>query len=188
MTLTLKGGPELLATLDLFPNNVQRNVLRGALRAGAKIIRDEVKSTIPVRKGRLRRSITYGSQVRDGGPIGYVRLRGYVAYIGHFIEFGVSPHLIKSRATKTGERSVVAPAGHTVRYIGKVRTNARSLKIGRKFVGPVIHHPGFASKPFMRPALDHKAKEAIVAMGEYMAHRIQYGDIKAPRLDVDEAE
>ena len=38
MTITLKGGPELLRFLDELPKNLERNVIRGGLRAGAKVI------------------------------------------------------------------------------------------------------------------------------------------------------
>ncbi len=61
-----------------------------------------------------------------------------------------------------------------------------SLKIGENFVGPVVMHPGHAAKPFLRPALEQKAEEAVTAMGAYIAHRVQIGDLKAPALEVDD--
>ena len=61
-----------------------------------------------------------------------------------------------------------------------------SLKIGENFVGPVVMHPGHAAKPFLRPALDQKAEEAVNAMGTYIAHRVQIGDLRAPTLEVDD--
>jgi hypothetical protein len=47
-------------------------------------------------------------------------------------------------------------------------------------------HPGHAAKPFLRPALDQKAEEAVNAMGAYIAHRVQIGDLKAPKLEIDD--
>ena len=35
-------------------------------------------------------------------------------------------------------------------------------------------------------ALDQKAEEAVNAMGAYIAHRVQLGDLKATQLEVDE--
>jgi hypothetical protein len=61
-----------------------------------------------------------------------------------------------------------------------------SLTIGGNFVGPVVMHPGHAAKPFLRPALDQKAEEAVNAMGAYIAHRVQFGNLKAPNLEVDD--
>jgi hypothetical protein len=37
------------------------------------------------------------------------------------------------------------------------------MKIGDEFVSGIISHPGHAAHPFMRPALDAKAQEAIAA-------------------------
>jgi len=50
----------------------------------------------------------------------------------------------------------------------------------------VVMHPGHAAKPFLRPALDQKAEEAVGAMGAYIAHRVQIGDLKAPKLEIDD--
>ena len=54
------------------------------------------------------------------------------------------------------------------------------------FVGAVVMHPGHAAKPFLRSALDQKAEEAVGAMGAYIAHRVQIGDLKAPKLEIDD--
>ena len=35
-------------------------------------------------------------------------------------------------------------------------------------------------------ALEQKAEEAVTAMGAYIAHRVQIGDLKAPPLEVDD--
>ena len=63
-----------------------------------------------------------------------------------------------------------------------------SLVIGGNFVGPMVHHPGHVPKPFLRPALDQKAQEAVAAMGAYIAQRFQIGDLRAPTLSVDTEE
>ena len=39
---------------------------------------------------------------------------------------------------------------------------------------------------WVRPALDQKAEEAVNAMGAYIAHRVQIGNLKAPALEVDD--
>jgi hypothetical protein len=83
------------------------------------------------------------------------------------------------RETRRGPRKV---------SIGSINKMVKrgSLKIGEHFVGSVVMHPGHSAKPFLRPALDQKAEEAVNAMGAYIAHRVQIGDLKAPKLEVDD--
>jgi hypothetical protein len=174
MTITLKGGPELLRFLDELPKNLERNVIRGGLRAGAKVIQQQAKANVPVKTGQ-------GSRLSS-----YVKLRGSGSYLGLFIEYGVAPHLISvaeqdrpERATRHGPRKA------SIGTINKM-VKRGSLVIGGNFVGPVVMHPGHAAKPFLRPALDQKAEEAVTAMGAYIAHRVQIGSLKAPLLEVDD--
>jgi hypothetical protein len=49
-------------------------------------------------------------------------------------------------------------------------------------------HPGFAATPFLRPALDAKADEAINVMGAYIRQRLTLGNLRAPTLAVAEVE
>jgi len=188
MTRMLKGGPELLAVLDQLPKDIERNVLRGALRAAAKPVAQLAKEKVRRRSGALANSIVIGSRTEGGQPRGYVKLRGKHAFLGLFIEFGVKLHLIKvsdedrdrlGKTTRHGFRRA------SMRMINNM-VRRGSLKIGKDFVGPVVTHPGFASMPFMRPALDEGAAAAVKAAGAYIARRVQIGDIKAPDLDVEE--
>jgi len=188
MTIRLSGGPELLALLDQLPKTLERNIIRGGLRAGAKVIQQQAKANVPVDSGQLRRAIGIGTRAEGGRLSAYVKLRGPGSYLGPFIEYGVSPHLIKIadearpiRNTRRGPR----PLG--IGTINKMVARG-SLVIGGNFVGPMVHHPGHAAKPFLRPALDQKAREAVNAMGAYIAHRIQIGDLRAPALTADTEE
>ena len=62
MTIQLKGGPELLRLLDELPKNLERNVIRGGLRAGAKVIQQQAKANVPVKTGQLKRTIGIGTR------------------------------------------------------------------------------------------------------------------------------
>ncbi|MBK6720194.1 MAG: HK97 gp10 family phage protein [Sphingomonadales bacterium] len=188
MTIRLSGGPELLALLDQLPKNLERNIIRGGLRAGAKVIQQQARANVPVESGQLRRAIGIGTRTEGARLSSYVKLRGPGSYIGHFIEYGVSPHLIKVaeearpiRNTRRGPRRL------SMGTINKMVARG-SLVIGGNFVGPMVHHPGHAPKPFLRPALDQKAQEAVAAMGAYIAQRFQIGDLRAPTLSVDTEE
>ena len=63
MTIRLKGGPELLRLLDELPKNLERNVIRSGLRAGAKVIQQQAKANVPVRTGKLKKAIEAGATV-----------------------------------------------------------------------------------------------------------------------------
>ena len=113
MTIKLKGGPELLRLLDELPKNLERNVIRGGLRAGAKVIQQQAKANVPVRTGKLKKAIGIGTRVEGSKLSSYVKLRGTGSYVGLFIEYGVAPHLISVsdadkpvRETRRGRRAV----------------------------------------------------------------------------------
>ncbi len=186
MTIRLKGGPELLRMLDELPKNLERNVIRGGLRAGAKVIQQQAKANVPVKTGQLKRAIGIGTRTEGARLSSYVKLRGKGSYLGPFIEYGVAPHLISvSDADKPVRETRRGPRKVGMGTINKM-VKRGSLKIGENFIGPVVMHPGHAAKPFLRPALDQKAEEAVNAMGAYIAHRVQIGNLKAPTLEVDD--
>ena len=182
MTITLKGGPELLRFLDELPKNLERNVIRGGLRAGAKVIQQQAKANVPVKTGQLKRAIGIGTRTDGSRLSSYVKLRGSGSYLGLFIEYGVAPHLIsvadEDRPVRKGRKVGIGTINKMVKR--------GSLIIGGNFVGPMVMHPGHAAKPFLRPALDQKGAEAVNAVGAYIAHRIQIGNLKAPLLEASD--
>ena len=82
MTFRLKGGPELLQLLDQLPKNLERNVIRGGLRAGAKVIQQQAKANVPVKTGQLKRAIGIGTRTDGAKLSSYVKLRGKGSYLG----------------------------------------------------------------------------------------------------------
>ena len=141
---------------------------------------------MPVKTGQLKRAIGIGTRTVGSRLSSYVKLRGSGSYLGLFIEYGVAPHLISvAEADKPMRNTRRGPRKVSIGTINKM-VKRGSLKIGENFVGPLIMHPGHAAKPFLRPALDQKAQEAVNAMGSYIAHRVQIGNLKAPTLEVDD--
>ena len=68
---------------------------------------------------------------------------------------------------------------HTIR-VGQLPSDGgrqRSLVIDDQFVGKVVEHPGAKPHPFLRPALDLKADEAIRAAQAYLNARIVRGRV-----------
>jgi HK97 gp10 family phage protein len=161
----IKGGKELAALMAQLPIEVETKILRNGLKAGAKIIRDEARALAPKKTGEMAKSIkTFsGKSLVDGQVVVKIKLRGKHAFLGPFIEHGVLPHLIWVKSKE-------------------------SLAIHGVPIGKRVQHPGSAAKPFMRPALDNKAEEAIQQVGNYLTHYLSWGTITAPTVEVDAEE
>lgn len=176
---TFIGLKELQEFLNALPEKLRRNVMRTAMKRGANVLREDAKSRVPVAAankrnaklyggymGALRASIRSGTRIkRDGTVVGYVRAggkrNGADTYYAKWVEYGTRPHEI-------GEPGQVL-------FIN-----------GNRVFAPVMH-PGAKPKPYMRPALDAKHGEAVVAVGNHVKHRLstKYGlDV----ADIDVAE
>jgi len=184
----LKGGPELLALLDQIPPKIGRNAVRGGGRAGAVVVRNDAKSRIRRRSGRAAKSLKVSSRIDGDLVIAKVKMKGPHSFVGVFLEYGVKPHLISvsdedrpTTMTRRGERKVGIGTMNKMVERG-------SLVINGKFVGPYVQHPGHGAFPFMRPALDAKAAEAVNAMGEYIRARLSWGQLQAPAVAVEPDE
>lgn len=179
--LPLKGLKELDGYLSALPKNMQKAAYRQALTAAAKPVRDEARLRAPKATGKMAKSIKTGSprQNQDGTFSVLVRMEGKNSFLGPFFEYGVAPHLIASTGKGEGRVSVKKAAEGT----GTVKNGV--MKIGDRFVSGIIQHPGIAAHPFMRPALDAKADEALQAFaGKIRAYLEGKTGFAAP---VDEA-
>lgn len=158
----VKGLSELQAFLDQLPAKIERNVLRGALRAGAKPVLEDARRRAPtappsgknervygLRQGALRDSLRISVKVRGGKVTASVKAGGRKkgdVYYARFVEYGTRPHTIKARG-------------------------GGALAFGGGFLRSV-EHPGATPHPFLRPALDTRAGDAVVAAGEYIKTRL----------------
>jgi HK97 gp10 family phage protein len=145
MGAKIKGGAELSKFLLKFPQRLEKNAVRAALRAGAKPFRDEARRLLHSKSGKLAKAIKIGSpRAEKKGAVTIsiaVDGRSPHAYIGHFLEYGVTPHEIDPK-------------------------NKRALVIGPDLLRTRVHHPGFGPKPFMRPAADTMGAEAVRAFSD----------------------
>lgn len=159
----VKGFPELDRFLQELPVKMEKNVLRGAMRAGANVIRLAARAMAPVGppssytqrygayEGALRDSIRVttrarGGEVKASVVAGGETRRGADVFYAHWVEYGTRPHTIRART-------------------------ARGLFFGGSYVASV-EHPGARPRPFMRPALDSQAEAAVVAAAEYIRLRL----------------
>lgn len=164
-TQALKGGPELLAFLGAFPAKLQKGAVRAGVTAAAKPIRDKARANVRRRSGKTAKAIkTSSSRVNQDGTISVkIQLKGEHSFIGLFLEYGVAPHLITPGDSKLSAKTL----NRSAKKLGSsVDPKTGALRIGDNFIRGAVLHPGFAPLPFLRPALDTEADEAINEFGK----------------------
>lgn len=153
--INIKGGAALQKALGQLPVKLERTILRGGLRAAAKVIEAEAKRRVPKVTGLLHDSIRVSAGAKKSGKVyAHVKAGGRKkgqAFYAHMVEFGTSRH-------------VILPGGGT--------KAGKALAIAGRLIGAKVDHPGARPRPFMRPALDTKAQKAIDEMAEYIRRRI----------------
>lgn len=161
----VKGLSGLNAFLQQLPVKMETNVMRSALREGAKPIAEEARRRVHSISGRLAKSIRISTRSRRGtvtakviaggrdsrkqvirNASGRVKVAYDTAFYAQWVEFGTKAHRIVAK--------------------GK-----GALILGGRYVKS-IKHPGSQPKPFLRPALDSKARQAVVAAAQYIKQRL----------------
>lgn len=145
----VKGLAEIDKALRELPVKYERQTMMNSLRAAGRIIRDEAKRRVPVRTGNLKKSIAVVTGKRGRVYVTNKQGKGQKndGWYAHLIEFGTKPH----NTAKGGGTTLGQWAGEQ---------------------GGGIPHPGSPAQPFMRPALDSKAGEAIKAIADAAAKHI----------------
>ena len=141
----VSGLKELQAAMKELPVNIARNVLRGAVNAGATVIREEAKTRAPVYSG---------SPVKGQAPPGTLKRALYQKQIREKSSALLQTFFVGVRqgrsAKKTNKGSIDA-------------WYARFLEFGTSKM---------AAKPFMRPAFEAKKEAAVQAIKDYLVKRI----------------
>lgn len=156
----IAGGRELDELLQTLPAKLETNIMRSALRAGARVYLDQVKQNIPVKLGDLRKSARITTRKDRSGQISAsVKVGNRQAFYAQMVEFGTRAHSITARAMVVN--------GAVVRS---------------------VDHPGARPHPFMRPAADEKFNEAVSAVQMQIRKRLtKEGLNTAPQTPPDEA-
>lgn len=142
------GLAELKRALEELPKNIGRNVLRGAVRAGAAVIRAESQARAPV----------YAGDVSKGHPPpGTLKRAIYMKQIAEL-----------SGATRQ-TFIVGARKGRKYRHQGKSGNLSQDAYYA-SFVE--FGTSRMAARPFMRPAFEAKKNAAVEAIKAYLAQRI----------------
>lgn len=150
-TINIRGGKELGQFLQSLPVKIEKNIMRAALRAGARVIANEAKKNVSVKDGDLKRSIRTGSNAKKNRVEAYAKAGDKKAWYYRFVEFGTAAHIIKGKN------------GGMLRFMAKDGKSIQTLQVS---------HPGAIAKPYMRPALDTKSGDAILAVTNKIRERL----------------
>jgi len=146
------GLKELNALLQSLPVKMEVNIMRAAMRQGAKVIADQARANVPVAAPSDRNRERYGGYagaLRDSIRVGGRSRRGRVtAYI-------------RAGGTKT-------KGGADVFYASWVEYGTKPHANGRRGF-----HPGARPHPFLRPAADTAQADALVAIGKWVYRRLE---------------
>jgi HK97 gp10 family phage protein len=171
-TVNIAGLAELDALLKQLPAKIESNIMRGALRAGQKVILDEAKARVPVDQGHLKNSIRIAYRAKSS-KFGWVRMHlvagSKKAYNAHWVEYGTASHYTGTGKTVGKPYIIKAKDGQGKELKNKLKRHA--LRIGAKMVGQVTH-PGIKPQPFMRPAFDRAQGAALDATVQYIRTRL----------------
>lgn len=152
------GLPELYRRLQDLPVKYERNVARGALRAGMNVVKPVAQSMARKASGVYAAGLRVGTRTRGGMVTSYLKPSGKHAYLGKWIEFGTRAH------------NIAAKKGGWLSF----------MSIFTKEVS----HPGARPYPHMRPALDSQAQAALIAIGEYSKRRMEKDGIDTSDIQV----
>jgi HK97 gp10 family phage protein len=155
-TRHVKGLAELQRFLDTLPAKLEQRIMRGALRKGMRLIHVQAKSDVAVEDGVLRDSMKVATSVRGGTVRAILRSKDFKA---RFVEYGTSAHVIAGK-------------------------NGGWLNFGGVFARSV-NHPGASKKPFMRPARDGRAQDALVAAGNEVKNRLTKEGLEVSHIMVE---
>jgi HK97 gp10 family phage protein len=155
----LKGGKEIQDFLNTLAPKLEANIMRSALRAGAKVILEEAKQNVPVSSGDLRDSLRVSTSSKKGLVTASVKAGNKKVWYSRLVEFGTAPHSIRARSG--------------------------FLNFGGIFTKSV-EHPGSKAKPFLRPAFDSRSNQAIEAIGLHIGKRLNKQGLNAPDINIDD--
>ena len=162
-TFHVKGLSALGKALAELPVKLEKNVLRGALRAGMKPIRAQARQNVTKQSGALAKGLKVSTDSRSKMVYARLKTSGPHDYIARFIEFGTARHWISSKK------------GKMLRIAG-TNVNGGSFVVFKDRVD----HPGARPLPFMRPALDTQASAAVTATADYIRGRLTEQGINVP--------
>lgn len=140
----IKGLNEVTRNVLTFPDKLQKKAMRGAMRAGGMVIVKIARKKIKKKSGRLARSVRTMVKYRNGRWTATVIAgrnrpgKPDDPYYALMVERGTEAHDIRPKRAKS------------LFLAGLMRTQ--------------VKHPGSAPAPFLGPALEEGAEQALEAI------------------------
>lgn len=147
---------DVLKALKNLPINIEKNIMVGATRAGANVVRDEAQRLVPIDTGNLRQSIGLTKRKQKNR---------------NEIVFAISPRRLKSLQFQGLEKG---------NYSNKVRQLKLKKQVGGYYARWLeLGTSKMNAKPFLRPALESSQDEVLQRTKEYIANRLPQEVVKA---------
>ncbi len=148
------GFDDAAEKLESLPDKIERKIGIKAIRAGAWLIINAARQNLQrlgaVKTGNLRKSIGLKTKKAKTHLIGVTigaRIDGeHSGQHAHLVEFGTSPHVIRSR---------------------------KLMSDGSTVYGHIVTHPGSRPKPFLRPAIDTNEDAVLLKVGSVVKSEIE---------------
>lgn len=167
----------LSATIDLGPmlrdlEDVKRTFddaqVLGALKAAAEVLAQEIRARAPSDQVRGAVEVETGE---DGARLfADVVIRGYAASLAIWLEWGTFGHIIRIRGEAPEGAASIRTLNRRARRDGvEIGKRKGSLKIGNRWIGETVWHPGAKEQPFLRPAFDAAQEQAEEAFADHLA-------------------
>lgn len=165
---TLKGRDAEQRRRASVPDKLRR-ILRGAARAGANVIAADAKERVA--SDEVRDGVVVGrAKERDGTITVRITVKeGWPRSLGTWLEYGTGSHFISVDPAFAEGRTAarVNTLDTEATKVGKAGPGA-TLVINGKPVGKTVFHPGSRAEPWLRPARDIKARDAMAAAQGYI--------------------
>lgn len=156
--MKLSGFRELERDLLRLAEKDARRIGRRAVRRAAKPVYDAARANVPVREGRLRKSIKLRVDfLRGSTALG--RVASALIYVDG--KMGYRPRKSDRRSTVKGK---LGPAKYGYQIGTRPDVYGRFIEFGI---------PGHAPRPFLRPAFDSHANRAVDIMGKDLGDGIE---------------
>lgn len=156
ISMEVKGLSELNKALKELPDRIAKNVLRGAVNAGAAVIRQEAKANAPVYTGDVAQGHPPPGTLKKA--ISQAQARKLSNQVQQTVHVGVR----QGKSAKKTKKGALLDA-----YYWWFVENGTSK---------------MAARPFLRPAFEGKKTEAVKAIEEYLAKRIPQEVEKLPKF------
>lgn len=165
----IDGLSALNDILNSLPEKLEKNIVRSALRAGLKEMRDEAQARVPVKSGALRESLKIKTKMNKGRPIAALTAGDKKAWYAHLVEFGTGGFYEGTGKSVGGPYKIQSKKKGGALFLGGNGTPVKS-----------VTHPGAKAQPFMRPAFDAGNQAALEAFVAKIKQRLTKEGIELP--------